>query len=389
MRGVVAGVALLAAHTTGAVAPPPNYAADPIDASSLLVAGTALDIESMHSGNVMRRIAALRSGARGLDFTGLNVQAGERRIGGDSLNAVSQPIFGPMFDGMLNRGDLGRWGAFANGDVRRNSAASIGGATADNSIGMTTGVDYRLHDHLAVGSSIGYANYGIDAAARSTLLDVRSRRVSLFGTYFRPDLMHIDGLIAYGSNAYDSTRRVDTGALPSVAKGATDGNQLSAALTSALDLRNGPWRLAPKLGAYLLSVGVNPIDEYGAGNRDLAVGDQRAQSLRLSAGARLSVALRTPLGVVTPSVNADYVHDDDRAKPTDARLRTATDDRAVTSTDAALGQLDPGYFVWSLGASAQVAKALSGFVNYRSPANTDSGASSELTWGVRFETSLR
>ncbi len=359
---VLGGVAALAVHANGAVTPPPTNTSHPIDSDSLMVAGTALDIESMQSLNVLRRITALRSGARGLDVTDLNLQAGELRIGGDLLNAVSQPLLGPVFDGVLNRDELERWGAFASGDVRRNSAASIGGATADDSIGMTTGIDYRIHDRLVIGSSIGYASYGIDAAPQSIPLDVQSRRVSLFGTYFRPNLLHVDGLIAYGRNSYDATRRID-GAAATTTRGATNGNQVSAALTSALDLSHGAWRFAPNLGAYLRSVDVRSFDATGPDDSSSALG---ARSLRLSAGAQMSVALNTPMGLLTPNFNADYLRDDANGR--------------------ALGALDPGYFVWSVGASAQVARALSGFVSYRSPLEADE-ASGELTMGIRLETS--
>ncbi len=390
--GIVATlVLLLASSPTLAVTSPVTSELNAITPASLLVADTALDIASMQSGNVMQRIAALRSGARGLDLAGLNVQTGERRIAGDSLNAVSRPILGPVLDGVLNGGDSDRWGVFANGDVRRNSASPIIGATSTDSIGMTTGIDYRLGDHLAVGSSVGYASFGIDSPAQRSVLDVQSRRVSLFGTYFRQDFMHVDGLIAYGTNAYDSVRRIGDGdvqGLTPIAKGATSGSQISGALTSVLDLRSGPWTFGPKLGAYFLDVDVDRVNEYGAGEWNLAVGNQHAQSLRLSAGAHLSLALDVPFGVLTPTINADFIRDDDRAAAVDVRLPGDSTDRLV-SPDAAFSQMDPGYFVWSVGASAKVAKALSGFVNYRSVASVDQSTRNELTWGVRFETKLR
>ena len=87
-----------------AVAPRSVLAATP-DAESLLLTGTALDMASMQNDSVMQRTAALRSGVQGVDLAGLNVQAGERRIGGDSLNAVSRPMLSPVLDSVLNRGD--------------------------------------------------------------------------------------------------------------------------------------------------------------------------------------------------------------------------------------------------------------------------------------------
>ena len=300
-----------------AIAPSRVLAGTP-DAESLLLTGTALDMASMQNDSVMRRTAALRSGVQGVDLAGLNVQAGERRLAGDSLNAVSRPILSPVFDSVLNRGDAARWGAFANGDVRRN------GASGDN-VGMTTGIDYRFGEHLAVGSSLGYASFGVAPDPGRSFLDVESRRLSLFGTYYRQNMVHVDGLIAYGSTSYDSVRRLDyadaQGIGPAFAKGSASGNQLSGALTSALDLQHGGWRFGPKVGAYYLDVDVGRLSEFGAGAQDLSIAAQTAQSMRLTAGAYLSLALPVPFGVLTPNFNADYVRDNVRSPLVDGQLR--------------------------------------------------------------------
>jgi len=373
-----------------AIAPSRTLAATP-GAESLLLTGTALDMASMQNDNVMQRTAALRSGVQGVDLTGLNVQAGERRIGGASLNAVSRPLLSPVLDSVLNRGDNDRWGAFANGDVHRNGSTAMG----RENIGMTTGIDYRVGDHLAVGSSLGYANVGVGADPGRGLLDVESRRLSLFGTYYRQNAMHVDGLIAYGSTAYESARRLDadaqvigSGVGSPIAKGSASGSQLSGALRSALDLQHGAWRFGPKVGAYFLDVDVGRLNEYGAGAQDLSIGSQNAQSTRLTAGAYLSVALPVPFGVLTPNVNADYVRDTVRAAAVDGQLRSDPSTRLNLIPNAQPDPLDPGYFVWSVGAKAQFAKALSGFVTYRTLATADSVTSNELTWGMRFETKL-
>ena len=368
-----------------AIAPSRVLAGTP-DAESLLLTGTALDMASMQNDSVMRRTAALRSGVQGVDLAGLNLQAGDRRLAGDSLNAVSRPILSPVLDSVLNRGDAARWGAFANGDVRRN------GASGDN-VGMTTGIDYRFGEHLAVGSSLGYASFGVAPDPGRSFLDVESRRLSLFGTYYRQNMLHVDGLIAYGSTSYDSVRRLDyadaQGIGPAFAKGSASGNQLSGALTSALDLQHGGWRFGPKVGAYFLDVDVGRLSEFGAGAQDLSIAAQTAQSMRLTAGAYLSLALPVPFGVLTPNFNADYVRDNVRSPLVDGQLRADPLAHITLIPDALPDALDPGYFVWSVGASAQFARALSGFVTYRTLASAESVTSNELTWGLRFETKLR
>ena len=92
--------------------------------------------------------------------------------------------------------------------------------------------------------------------------------------------------------------------------------------------------------------------------------------------------------MLTPNFNADYVRDNVRSAAVNGQLRSDPTTRLVLTPDPLPDALDPGYFVWSVGASAQFAKVLSGFVTYRTLASADSVTSKELTWGMRFETKL-
>ena len=115
--------------------------------------------------------------------------------------------------------------------------------------------------------------------------------MSLFGTYYRQNAMHVDGLIAYGSTAYDSLRRLGDeaqGVGPGIARSSAAGKQLSGALTSALDLQQGAWRFGPKLGAYYLDVDVGRLNEFGAGDQDLWMGNQ-TRAVDASHGRRISL----------------------------------------------------------------------------------------------------
>jgi hypothetical protein len=46
---------------------------------------------------------------------------------------------------------------------------------------------------------------------------------------------------------------------------------------------------------------------------------------------------------------------------------------------------DGGYFVWSIGASAKLAQAITGFITYRTFAGATDPLATELTWGLKFE----
>ncbi len=352
-------------------------------------ANTALGLAMTQNGNVMNRIAALRSGSSGLDLRGLDVQSGDRHIVGDALNAVSQPTLGGVLNGVLSdRSAADRLGVFANGNV-------VTGNTAfSDRTDVTTGVDYRLTDRLVVGAGVGYTNFDGESDPTLGVLDVKSWRGTLFGSYYAEGF-HLDGLFAYGSTAYASERRVvyPDQSMQAVAEGDTRGQQLSGQLAGAFDFRYGAWMFGPHVGASFLDAEVNPLDEYGAGEYDLLVGNQSAQSIRLNAGAHLALPpivlplLAVPWSVVvTPHVNADFVHDvQSRAGAVDVRLA----DVDLSDAPVALRPDRPsaGYLVWSVGAAAKLARDLTGFVDYRSSA-VNNVASNEISWGVRFEAKL-
>jgi len=417
--GRIAGVAaLLIPATTFATAPLPNDGADQalrvvrndsaqlsyaevraaldsIDPEPLVMAAnTALEMAAMQNDNVMQRIGTLRSGARGAELAGLHIRVDDWRITDDAMNAVLRPTLGRFLDGALSGpNDVSRLGLFMNGNVRIGKSRGTGPA-ADDNIGLTTGIDYRLRENLALGASVGYSSGIVESDPSRGVLEIESWRGTLFGTYYAKDYFHVDGLLAYGNNAYDSLRRIDNGDVQALAQGATSGRQVSGEVTSAFDLRHGPWVFGPHLGARFFDVDVARLDEVGAGDYDLTVGVQHAKSTRVNAGARLAVAFRVPWGVVlTPHVNADYVHDlDDGSAAVSVSFLNdplATNQFGPTpAVELHTDQPEAGYFVWSVGASAQLARVLSGFVNYRSFAGADNFTSNELTCGVRFETRL-
>ena len=377
--------------------PPTNLVAptELIDAAS-----TVLDLAALENQSVLRRIAALRAGSRGVDFANLTVQVGDQQLAGDSVNAISKPIVGRVFDGVLSGSDdADRFGVFTNGAVRAGNSGFGDGSQASSrsraadAIDLTTGIDYRVLDGLVVGTSGGYSHDPERGA-----LDVSSWRTSLYGTYFSRDRshgdrshgegFHVDALLSYGTSTVDSTRQVATdafGTAAGVAKATAGSRQLSGVLAGAFDWICGPWAFTPRIGAQYLDADVDRLDETGAADYDLSVADQSAQSLRLNAGAQLGVALRLPWIALTPKVDADYVHDlADRADPIDVRFTGDSPDGSIASSVRPT-RTDAGYFVWSVGATAQWTKAISAFVSYRTFAGADTTTTRELAWGLRFK----
>ena len=157
------------------------------------------------------------------------------------------------------------------------------------------------HDHRAStigstsiwrsGSSLGYASVGFGSDPRGGFLDVESRRVSLFGTYYRQNAMHVDGLIAYGSTAYDSLRRLGgdaQGVGPAIARSSAAGKQFSGALTSALDLQQRRVAVRAETGRVLPGCRCGSPERVRCGRSGSVDGRSDARSRLVSRPARIS-----------------------------------------------------------------------------------------------------
>jgi uncharacterized protein YhjY with autotransporter beta-barrel domain len=359
----------------------------------LAASNVALQVAATQNDNVMRRVVALRSGSRGLDLGDLSVDVGDQRIPGDALNAVSRPTIGGVLNQVLNEYDAAdRIGLFANGRVGIDFAEDAESAPAPRFSDVMTGIDYRVHDRLVLGAGLGYYALGSGATvSASDGLDVRSWRTAMFGTYYDRHF-HIDGQLGYDSAAYASLRHIQSpevfGLSEAYARASSQGRQLSAQLTSTFDFRYGGWMFGPRIGASFVDAEVDPFQEVATHDYALAIGSQRAQSVRSSAGAEISMP-RVGLSwlSVTPRVSADFVWDlANRSDVVDVRLVNDFD-----RTNAAAMRVDNpelGYFVWSVGAGAQVMRYLSGFVDYRSSVGADATVLTDLRWGLRFEAPL-
>ena len=374
----------------------PNHSMlEAFDPQPLLAASNiALQVAATQNDNVMRRVVALRSGSRGLDLGDLSVDVGDQRIPGDALNAVSRPTIGGVLNEVLNEYDAAdRIGLFANGRVGIDFAEEAEAASAPRFSDVMTGVDYRVHDRLVLGAGLGYYALGSGAtvSASSDALDVRSWRTAMFGTYYDRHF-HIDGQLGYDSAAYESLRHIASpevyGLPEAYARASSQGRQLSAQLTSTFDFRYGGWMFGPRIGASIVDAQIDPFREVATQDYALAVGSQRAQSVRSSAGAQVSMPR---VGVswlsVTPRVSADFVWDlANRSDIVEVRLMNDFDRTSAAAMRVDNSEL--GYFVWSVGAGAQVMRYLSGFVDYRSSVGADATVLTDLRWGLRFEAPL-
>jgi outer membrane autotransporter protein len=371
-------------------------ALDAINGEELIgSANMVLRLMGQQHGNLSQRINALRSGASGIDLAGLSINASGQQISGSILQEMLDGITG----GAASADDFGRWGLFVNGRVNfgeKDQTDDQVGFDFDT-IGITSGVDYRLQENFIVGGSIGYTKLEADFDNSGGSIDIDSWNGSLYGTYFVADAFYADASLSYGDSSYDSSRHIVYtdigGTVDRTAKGDTDGTQAAAGIAAGYDFNNGPWTFGPHVGTYYVNVDADSYDEEGAGGLNLAVGDQNAESFTVNGGAHLSRVFTPGWGVLIPHLRVDYVHEFEDSREL-IEVGIAADPFSADPLDPTppiklqTDRPDPDYAVWSAGVSAQFINGLSGFVNYQGTAGYSDLTLSEVTYGLRWERSF-
>ncbi len=371
-------------------------ALDAINPEPLLsAAATVLRLSAQQHGNLEERINSLRSGATGIDLAGLNLNIDGKEVAGAAVQSLLDALTG----GAASADDFGRWGLFVNGRVNfgeRDQTQNQTGFDFDT-IGITSGVDYRLKDNFVLGVAVGYSRINADFDHSIGHLDIESWNASLFGTYFSADKFYLDASLNYGDNGYDSARHVVYtdigGTVDRTAKSDSNGMETSGGIATGYDFGYGAWTFGPHVGSYYYDVDVSEFREKGAGGLNMIVGDQNAQSLTLNAGGHVSYAITPSWGVLVPHLRVDYVHEFEDSREL-ISVQVAADPfksdpldptpSIVLQTD----RPDPDYIVWSAGVSVQLANGISGFANYQSTTGYSDLTLTEVTFGLRWERSF-
>jgi|GEM_PF-1625611 len=361
----------------------------------LSAASTTLRLSGQQHGNLEQRINALRSGATGIDLAGLNLNIDGQQVSGAALQSLLETLTG----GGASADDFGRWGIFVNGRINFGEKDATQNQTGFDfdTIGITSGVDYRIRDNFVIGAALGYSQIDADFDQSVGHLDIETWNISVFGTYFSADKFYLDAALNYGDNGYDSVRHIvytDVGGtVDRTAVSDSSGVETSIGLATGYDFGHGAWTFGPHIGSFFYDVGVNEFRETGAGGLNMVVDDQNAQSFTLNGGGHVSYVITPAWGVLVPHLRVDYVHEfqDSReligvqvaADPFSADPLNPTP-TIILQTD----EPDPDYVVWSAGFSAQFINGMAGFINYQSTEGYSDLTLTELTFGLRWERSF-
>ena len=185
------------------------------------------------------------------------------------------------------------------------NASGLGYSTG----GLSLGMEKWLEEDLLVGLAGGYSN-------TYTLLDERNDRSTIdaghFAVYFQREFetRYLNGMAAYGYNAYDSLRHVTIGSLERTAEASYAGNSFSFYTEVGQNVRGRYVHLQPYAALEYIQLHQNGFTETGADSVNLSVGGVGADAFRGLLGTRVLSYLRTDAGrLVTLEGRAAWRHE--------------------------------------------------------------------------------
>jgi outer membrane lipase/esterase len=276
------------------------------------------------------------------------------------------------------------WNAWASGDISRLEFDNFSGfpSASGSDAGMVVaGADYSALPGLII---------GVAGSAGRLSLDFE-RHDGQSGGGFEQDEFTISAYLAsvagpwrfdvigtYGKLDYDVNRNVPLGLAQFVARGETDGTNLSVAATAGYDFRLGALRHGPFAGLTWQRVHVDGFTETSTGPVALSFADQTRHSAVSALGYRLS----WEAGLFRPFASLAWKHE------------LADQDRLVTATLTTT--VAPSYSMpavdvgrdWLAGTVGTTVE-LGGGVTAYSAANGSFGQDNALKYGAQLGLSVK
>ncbi|RUM93863.1 MAG: autotransporter outer membrane beta-barrel domain-containing protein [Thiothrix sp.] len=354
--------------------------------------GTAvIEAANLQVMNVNSRLSALRSGAQGLDLSGLSLRIDGQSLPGSVMNALAK---GKAIGGSAgDTQDLsGLWGVFINGNYSFGDKDDTDNETGFefDSQGITLGADYRLSNQMILGGAVGVTNNQSDFNNSSGNMEMDGVHLMAYGTYYQSESFYLDGLIKLGSNDYVTDRRVSReGDLLQEAAGDTEGMEYSLSLSGGYDYNQGALSYGPygrlsftraEIDAYTESATRSGVKGEGS---VLTLSDQEIDSTTAVLGGQVSYAISRPNGVLLPQARFEWEHEfSDGSRELAAQF---VHDPSNSTFSIITDEPDRDYLNVGLGLSMVAAEGLSGFLYYETRLDQKSIQQNWIKAGVRFE----
>ncbi len=345
--------------------------------------------------NIKLRQMALRSGSKTESLSNLTLTGPGGTI---SLGSLMNALAADEVPAQAQTPIYSRWGFFAAGNVGRGEADAGRSTPAyDYDIdGITAGIDYRQSDDFIFGAALGYTRQDTDLSDNQGTVEMSGTSLSAYGTYSFKEVWYLDGVITYGWNAYDMTRRLaytlptadgGTVSVNQVASGNPDGDLFSGALTFGGDFHKDAFSFSPYGQMLYTRVGFDSYEETmlsGPGSGlGLAVDARTVTALTGILGSRFSYTHSTDWGVLVPTASLEWNHEfkDDEQAISARFIHDPT--QTVISVDG--DPMDTQYFRVGVGLSMVLAHGRSGFFLYDYMVGRDGQSQENFAIGIRIE----
>jgi outer membrane autotransporter protein len=178
-----------------------------------------------------------------------------------------------------------------------------------NSYGFLLGVDWLANDNLILGFGAGEMSTNVDYARHGSSSDVTSAKAMAYGSWFKDDF-HVDGLLGYGRDWYDSKRHIEFDTLSRTAEADYSADIYTLRLDGGYVFRPAGFETEPFLGVHYSSYEGESFTEEGSDSTDLHVHSQDYDSLRSRMGLRVarSFDMRGPVRLV-PEASLAWEHE--------------------------------------------------------------------------------
>ena len=205
------------------------------------------------------------------------------------------------------------WGFFVSGlgtFDRLNSISGNSGSQPGYSVtatGETLGTDYRFNEHFAAGVTGGYVNSYAKIAANGGTIYGQSARLGVYGTVYN-DEFHGNLFIGGAHDFYAASRNIN--AFSRTATASPSGSEFNLNATAGWDKKTALAVVSPFIGLAYDRAMLGSFSEGGAGDLDLAVAGQTAESLRSTLGVKVSRQFKVPDWFdFTPYASAGWQHE--------------------------------------------------------------------------------
>ncbi|MES9970575.1 MAG: choice-of-anchor D domain-containing protein [Candidatus Thiodiazotropha sp.] len=347
--------------------------------------------------NLGTRISALRAGARGLSFKGLDLHIDEQVLPIELIAKAYQETArrggGASADNPLL---ASRLGIFITGDIatgERDETELESGLDFDTA-GITIGADYRITNQFILGGAVGFSDTEAELENDAGNLDTQGISLSLFGTYYSPQNYFVDFSATIGANDFDQKRSIvyTLDSLVDVSqnlKADYDGDMVSLFIGSGYDFNRGPWSFGPRADLEYIKSDVDGFTEEvsdptaAGGGWATRVDETDQRWLTLNLGGKVSYTHSTDWGVLIPYARLDWLHEFED----DSQIITAyfVEDPAGLGIDIQTDDPDRDYLRLRFGTSAQFRNGVAGFIDFGTILSHSEWTAHTISAGVRME----